>query len=69
MYQAFDHPAGFSKQPHFSTTQPAARVPIDAPNPLVMSIKRPWALDLISVSVFSLTYKEPEMLKKSKATP
>ena len=38
-----------------STTAPAASVPIDAPRPFVISMNRPWADDLMSVLVFSLT--------------
>ena len=69
MYQAVDQLAGFSKTPTASTTAPAARVPMVAPSPLVISMKTPWALERMSSEVFSFTYSEPEMLKKSKATP
>ena len=70
MYQALDHPSGLTAEhPQASTTAPAARVPIEAPSPFVISMKRPCALERMSVPVFSLTYSEPEMLKKSKATP
>ena len=42
---------------------------MEAPRPLVISMNTPCALERMSGVVFSLTYREPEMLKKSNATP
>ena len=50
-------------------TAPAAYEPKKAPKPLVIIIKTPCAEERISRLVSFSTKSEPEMLKKSNATP
>ena len=47
----------------------APNVPIMAPKPLVININTPCALERIDASVSLSTYREPDTLKKSNATP
>ena len=58
-----------SGHPYASTTAPAAYEPKKAPKPLVIIIKTPCAEERISRLVSFSTKSEPEMLKKSNATP
>ena len=51
------------------TTACAPSVPTVAPTPLVIRKKRACALERIEGSVSRSTKSEPEILKKSKATP
>ena len=52
-----------------STTAPAAYEPKKAPKPLVIIMKTPCAEERISRLVSFSTNSDPEMLKKSNATP
>ncbi len=47
----------------------AESVPMAAPNPFVMSMNKPCALERLDGSTSLSTNREPEMLKKSNATP
>lgn len=51
------------------TTACAPSAPIVEPKPFVININKPCALERISVFVFWSTNNEPEILKKSNATP
>lgn len=47
----------------------ADNVPIVAPNPFVIIMNNPCALDLMFGVVILSTYRPPDTLKKSKAIP